>query len=64
MNEQYVYNENEIKERDFKNIYYRLTYVDDYGKTHIAKVKDTLCLHYLEDRFEIIETSIKENLTF
>ena len=31
--------------------YYVVTYVDDYNRTHIATIKDTLYLHFIEDRF-------------
>lgn len=35
--------------------YYRVTYIDDEGRKHIATVKDTLYLQYLKDRFIVEE---------
>ena len=47
----------EIDEKDEEEVitlpYYVVTYVDDYNKTHIATVKDTLYLHFIEDRFYV-----------
>lgn len=33
--------------------YYIITYVDDWNKTHIAMIKDTLYLQFLKDRFSV-----------
>ena len=35
--------------------YYIITYVDDYNKTHIATIKDTLYLQFIKDRFCVKE---------
>lgn len=35
--------------------YYVITYVDDWNKTHIAMIKDTLYLQFLKDRFYVKE---------
>ena len=47
----------EIDEKDEDEVitlpYYVVTYVDDYNKTHIATIKDTLYLHFIEDRFYV-----------
>ena len=47
----------EIDEKDEDEVitlpYYVVTYIDDYNKTHIATVKDTLYLHFIEDRFYV-----------
>ena len=35
--------------------YYVITYIDDWNKTHIAMIKDTLYLQFLKDRFYVKE---------
>ena len=35
--------------------YYIITYVDDYNRTHMATIKDTLYLQFLKDRFCVKE---------
>ena len=35
--------------------YYIITYVDDYNRTHMATIKDTLYLQFLKDRFYVKE---------
>lgn len=35
--------------------YYVITYVDDWNRTHMAMIKDTLYLQFLKDRFYIKE---------
>lgn len=40
--------------------YYYVVYLDDYSKTHIAMVKDTQYLRFLEDRFYLKECKLIE----
>lgn len=35
--------------------YYIITYIDDYNRTHMATIKDTLYLQFLKDRFCVKE---------
>lgn len=55
--------EKEIKRIDFDDDerevivppYYRVMYVDDEGRKHIAVVNDASYLRYLEDRFGLLD---------
>lgn len=40
--------------------YFLVTYVDDWGRTHIAQVKDDVYLAYLKDRFYVKESRLVE----
>ena len=33
--------------------YYNVTYVDDYNRTHMALIKDSTYVHFLQDRFYV-----------
>lgn len=33
--------------------YYIITYIDDWNKTHIAMIKDTWYLQFLQERFNV-----------
>jgi hypothetical protein len=35
--------------------YYIITYIDDYNRTHLATIKDTLYLQFIKDRFYVKE---------
>ena len=36
--------------------YYIVFYIDDYGYKHVATIKDESYLHYIRDRFIVVET--------
>lgn len=38
--------------------YYRVMYIDDEGRTHLATVKHLPYLQYLKDRFTVIECTL------
>lgn len=42
--------------------YYRVMYVDDDGRKHIAEIKDASYLQYLKDRFTVLECKFIEKL--
>lgn len=40
--------------------YYRVMYIDDNGRKHIAEIKDASYLQYLKDRFTVVECKFIE----
>ena len=55
--EKVLYIEKDYEEEDEVIVapYYVITYIDDWNKTHIAMIKDTLYLQFLKDRFYVKE---------
>lgn len=55
--EKILYTESEIDEDTDVLVapYYIITYVDDWNRTHMAMIKDTLYLQFLKDRFYVKE---------
>lgn len=49
------YYDEEEKEKVIAPPYYRVMYIDDEGRTHLATIKDKLYLQFLQDRFIIKE---------
>lgn len=56
--EQQFYKEGIDKEEDewvSRPPYHLVKYIDDYSKTHMAMIKDDCYLHFIQDRFTVVD---------